>query len=638
MPDDFSNFDAYIDDIPLIFYESEDAKTRIGAMQLQPTRSDTGENADEIRPEYGNFYAQGDFSAGAGQRWFHKPGADKKRFLYSDGLDIFHLHSLRHGQANHLMPCNDVIKDNPAAIPASYRFCLGLANSRLYIGWGTGMYYKTSPTAAWVAEASPFAAEAVGANYVYDMATVGDVMYAALGSNGLHKKASGAAGAWSHYSDVEAYRVAFIKDRVMVMGGTNRRMLYEVTAAGAAPTPLDTLQTGWQWESWGELNGYIYAIAQNSGESKSRIYYYGLNSTGTALEKKAYTPMPDDEMAASLLGYLGALYIGSGKVNAEGGKNAVFYQGIQAADGSVNLVKLDENYGAEGQDLSVKALMSHGESVLYGWSQGGDFGFGKREGLAAYHAPRDGSANFLRDASRDAGAAISAVVDIVQFQGRTCYVVDTVGFHYEDTTKYESATNFVASIGEHNNAGAKQWDAVEAAASHIDSGAAVDVYYTDMPPEHDMWTLAFTMDDPAQSGERIELPTEVDSRYLAVRIVIRTNVAQTAHAEVTGFAVRSNPLPTPAADWVSTIWARLLPEDRKDEWAEPQYADTTARLKLLMAKQYTKVEVRLAGLTFKARLEGLEWFKPAEMKTEGTGGDPEKQGYLLQMTLIGSLQ
>src|SRR6266498_1831319 len=96
---DFTVFDAYVNDgsdLGLFFQDDPQNPPSNTTLRLKPVRQDTGNNPFEVRPEFGDIFAQGDFSHGAGQEYFHPTGRDPKKFLASEGFDISKPGKLRH--------------------------------------------------------------------------------------------------------------------------------------------------------------------------------------------------------------------------------------------------------------------------------------------------------------------------------------------------------------------------------------------------------------------------------------------------------------------------------------------------------------------------------------------------------------
>ena len=99
---DYTVYDAYIDSLGVLFYGGSKPSTR--SLPLRPVRQDVGNNPFEQRPESGDIFAQGEFSNGSGQEFFHRPGRDERKFLSSEGFDISNRGKLTHLYRSTLVP------------------------------------------------------------------------------------------------------------------------------------------------------------------------------------------------------------------------------------------------------------------------------------------------------------------------------------------------------------------------------------------------------------------------------------------------------------------------------------------------------------------------------------------------------
>lgn len=379
MPD-FRRYDYQISDgsttLDLIAYNKAQATTN--SLPLRPVRQDTGANPNEVRPESGDIFSQGDFSGGAGQRLFHSSKQpDPTMYYYSEGIDVS-----EEGQAT-LLPYGD----GPASgITSGLR--LEVCDGKLFATDGTTVRYTTSATLSSWTNDDPHDGE--GAVAVQDLAARGDELFAALGANGVHIRAS--AGTWSHWQpdgaiDLDvgtATRIAYLRDRIFVIGGTDSRSIYEVVN-DSTPTSMRDLPEGWVYSDIWEAGEYIYASAYSFDSGLTQVMHFGLNSGGTAVEWKGSSPFPRGQLLYCGVGYLGKVFVGGGKRNSENGYSGIVYQ--CAVDGSGFLYiesKVIETEGAGPGNFSVRKIEPVGESVLFGIAQGSTHPYATHEGLVRY--------------------------------------------------------------------------------------------------------------------------------------------------------------------------------------------------------------------------------------------------------------
>ena len=620
---DFTRFDAYIDTPTesrgLLFYDELQPETT--ARRLQPVRTDVGDNPEEMRPDFGNFFGQADWHRGMGQRYFHRPGRDPAKFFWSEGFDVSEPGRLRH------------LRAVGQALASTTIGALAQAGGLPFVADGTVVRRGNGNfPGTWTAE-DPHAGE-TPATTVEDLTAEGARLFAALGNNGVHVRSSG--GTWSHYKPdgttnlaiSPATRVAWVKDRLMVVGGTDSRSIYEVTSS-SSPPPVETLPEGWRFEHIFEAGGFIHACAINTAAGLSRVHHYGLNSSGTALEKKSSTPLPKDQICFSGAGYLGLAFLGVGRRNADGGYDPILYRAtIRSDTGELDYVEVREEAGSGTADLGVRAIAPLGETVLVGWSLGsGAFG-GARDGLAIYHFGRDSFAHHLRTSG---GGGARRVVDILPFAGRVLFSLAGGGLYYEDLATYVGSAQLVSSLADFGSAGLKIWDRLELAHEPLPSGTSVKFEYATTPQENATWTEAFTSGTAGSEGTSVRL-SGVRARFFAVRL---DSLAQPGAAPVIlGFSVRANPSPQ-QPEYQLVRYVRLLSRDRRDERAELVYQDPRELLRWLQDRLWTFVDFHEPGFSWTAWVEDVSTVEPAQPLYDSTSGEPLRDAFVVRLVMTG---
>lgn len=624
---DFTVYDAYIKTDAglkgLLFYDQAQPETT--PIELQPTRTDVGNNPEEIRPEFGNFFAQSDFSHGAGQHYFHQPGRDPKRFMYSEGFDISEPGRLTHLRA--LAEAFDSASVGRGLTQAGGLPFLAVANR---VRRGDGAFPGT-----WTEE-NPHVAE--GDQTVKDLAAEGARVFAALGVNGVHVRSSG--GTWAHLqpdgsTDLNispAERVAWLKERLMVVGGTGGRSLYEVNPTGgtSTPTAIETLPEGWVFEHIFEASGFIHACAVNVDAGLSRVHHYGLNSAGSAIEKKSSTPFPQGQLMYAGCGFPGLAFVGGGKANASGGYDPILYRALVNPDtGALEYVEVREEKGSGSADLSVRAVVPIGESILFGWSlASGAFG-GARDGIGIYHVARDAFAHHLK---RTGAGGNELVLAIMPFKGRVLITFNGDGLYYEDLATYATTAVLVTSHADWNNAGQKVWDLIEVSHEPLPAGTSVKVEYGIKSHELSAWTTMFTSDIDGSEGQEGRI-SGVKSRLFALRITSTSTAS--ASPVFLGYSVRS--LPSPAqADWRLVRYVRLLATDRKDEDSELIYQDPRELLRFLQDALWSFVTFHESGFSWAAFVEDVSTVEPKQPFYDTTSGEAVKDAFVVRLQMVGT--
>lgn len=612
MPTDFSTYDGYLAGQGLIAYEDEGVRPQTQTLPLRAPRTEflTPTNF-ESHPEFGDIFSQGDFSGGAGQEHYHRPRRDERKFYSSEGFDI--------SEPGRLKLLHATAEADNQASPGTIEITGGLP---FFIAGTTVRRGSGSFPGTWVND-DPHAGE--GAQSVNDLASSGDELYAAIATNGIHRRSSG--GTWSHYvtqGTSAITRIAWVKDRLIAADGRN---IYEILAGGALPTPLETLPTGWIFEDIFEVGGFVYACAVSTAAGLSRIHHYGLSQDGSTLEKKGSTEVPRGQLIYSGRGYLGSAYVGGGIQNASGGLDPVVYQAFPTATGFLDLIKLVEEEGAGSADLAVRAVEPIGEAVVFSWSLGSGAPTGARTGLAIHDLGRDSLAHHLR------GPAGTARVDSIRYyRGRLLFTVAADGLYYENTGTFVTSAELVTSMADWNNAGQKVADVFEVSHSALLAGEVVRLQYATKHPDEATWTDAVVSDTDGAEGKTTILTTNVKGRKIAAKIVV-TITGTTATPEVYAFSIRTNPAPT-TPEFVLQRNFRILETDRKDEQAEQVFNAVETVRDFVHSKAQTQVIFEEAGKTWNAYVLSVVDVTPMTEIHRTTLGETARKGYVLQVQMI----
>lgn len=269
---------AGIETIPLIRQQA-DGSSEPGESTINP---------EDLWPR-----SQSSWHMGAGQRYLDAKESDRHRFRTSLGIDPWTL-----GQLGLL--------NSTSRVQTS-------ANTNLFVlRVGTYLYFSDGTTVKFAA--APFTSytssdiqNGESAQNVQSITSNGYSIWAALGSNGIHVTTRAATSS-THYSDLQATLVGYVKGRLMA---AKDNVIYNVTASGAAPSALLTQpNTDFAWVGFAEGTANIYA-AGFSGD-KSLIYRTTVKADGTALDVPVVAgELPDGEIVRSIVGYLGFLVIGS---------------------------------------------------------------------------------------------------------------------------------------------------------------------------------------------------------------------------------------------------------------------------------------------------------------------------------------
>lgn len=612
---DFSKYDAVLEDedgtVGLIYFDSADIRKETVSRRLQAERQDTGLNPNETRPESGNFFGQGDFSHGAGQRYFHHQGADAKKFLRSEGFDISdpgkltHLHDV-------LTALSDINVDAAA-----------VADGQLFVASGSSVKVKNSSwPGSWTTEDQ----EPAEANHtVPDLTSSGEDLFAACGAGGIHKRVT--AGTWSHYSDVQATRLLWAKGRLMAADG---RSIYEVVSGPGAPSALETLPLGWTFDTMFEAGAFIYALAVNSNASRSEYHVFGMKSDLSGIELKGSDAFPHGQIIRSGSGYLNQILLGGGIKNADGGYDPVLYRAGPADDsgnGFLQYVKIAQEVGSGSVDLSVRAFAPFGENVVFGWSTGSGCAMGAaRAGLGIFSFATEAFSWHLK-----ATSAANAIRSVLLFEGRLVMTVLGVGVSYEDTANAIDTAVLISSVADWNNAGGKLWDQLEISHNALPAGAIVKFEYaTEIPVAATTWSEAFRSQETASDGTLVRM-SHLRSRLFAVKLT--STKSANGNPEIVAFSVRSNPSPE-FPEFSLTRYVRLLDRDLKDDQAEEIRQDSSLVRKRLLGLAYSWIKLYEPDITWLVKVDQVGDAEP--MFSEFDPGSTRDDFFIVQLVLSGT--
>lgn len=514
---DYARYSAYLDDQPLIKYFGEGSQNSIGAIPLEPPRTDTLANSAEMPSALGREFAQTDWSHGQGQNYFHKRSSDTAKALYLEGFDTSEIGLLRH--------LRDTVESTTTTVAGSGKTVKH--GGYIFIADGTAIRRYSDITGART-NIDPQAGEA--ATTVSDLASDGTNLYAALGTNGIHISTDDGT-TWTHHSDAQAILIAFVKERLVA---ATARLLYVITAAGAAPSPTTSLRSGWTFTDIGESGEKVYASCIYDNGGKSRIYHYGLDSSLNFIEQGS-SVLPDDDLCYSVTGYLGMVLLGCGRKNSAGGRDALLYKAIPSEGGYLPIELVAESEGAGATDLSVKHITTYGRKFLCSWSLGSAANFGSRTGIAVYDPALDSFSNHL---SINVGGTAEAVLSIETYKGRII-LSSAGGVFYEDLIRYKASAFIITSTADFNNAGPKSWDRTRLSYKALPNGASIAAQYSIRRPEENVWSAISSATIPG-STEATFTHANLESPRWTLKIISTSIADQTSAPEIEGFATRSS--------------------------------------------------------------------------------------------------
>ena len=232
-----AGYDGRLDDLLLRFASAPDRPLRITTAPKQSDRLQTEQTAEDFLPEYGQVFSRNNFTGGEGLDFAYRAqntDADTRRYWESKGIDI------------------SITK--PGALDA---VALLHSTGSLFTSAETNLYLIRLPdgTIAYadgnqIREiALPNATTPTrdtedphtGTEDVTGLASLGDEMYAACGTDGIGKRTG--AGSWSDLaSATTTANLWAVKGRILTDSGAG--VLAEIDLTTGAPTTLLNLGAG----------------------------------------------------------------------------------------------------------------------------------------------------------------------------------------------------------------------------------------------------------------------------------------------------------------------------------------------------------------------------------------------------------
>lgn len=522
----------------LVEYGPTDAESLYLRLAVGPNRSlqfqtvepeergpNVAQNPEDMRSESGETFSRSDLSGGEGlRRAYRRDGqpSDATRFYDSEGVDV-----------------------SPSETGETPKIQLGSTTSQLgsTVGQGAvaqigGVLYalhestagsirrSTSPTGT----PSP-SAEATGAspNPVVDLAVIGDQLYAACGSAGTYVRAAG--GGWSQYSTQGTTRIWAVKGRIIGFvdfGGS--LACYEIRSGGGsvllltAPAGHDVADVtdGGTAILIALTSGDIYAFADEDGELVEIAHtntspgeqIVALQATlGVAL-------LLTQEIAATTTNRTFRLYVGA----TTGGRLREL-QLLRRWDSVPPYTNHEGHYILPMRDrfaIAIATAVNETEIWYYYLTTGGL--------VRAFTVPEDD-------------------IESMTLIGRRLFLGMDDRVHREELTTYPDDGYLITPLADFYNAAPKAWIGARLQTGAVPTGTQVDLYYSTDPaaidnPAHSSWTLIITA-TPSVLGESLEAPIlGEESRWVALKVVLTANAANTATPEVLSIAIRGVQLPT----------------------------------------------------------------------------------------------
>jgi hypothetical protein len=242
--------------------------------------------------------SQSSWHYGAGQQYSDTADAEAFRFYTSKGIDVWTRNRL-----SLLQDTTNVYSTSGTNLYAT------TADSRLYGTDGQNVKYTTDFT-------SVTTVTGTAASNLVSITSDGYNVFYSYANGDIDQTNAGISTSSSFITGIEAGKLAFVKNRLMVAGqGADKHKIWNITTAPGStannPGALMTHRnTNFQWVGFAAGQTHIYA-AGHSG-NVSLVYKIEIKDDATALSAPVVAAeLPQGEIVQNIYGYLGYIVLGT---------------------------------------------------------------------------------------------------------------------------------------------------------------------------------------------------------------------------------------------------------------------------------------------------------------------------------------
>lgn len=513
-------YDASLANILLRLVPTAQLEMNLATAAVQAQRIQTEQTSEDFVSEYGIVFSRNDFSGGEGLDFAHKTrgsAQDVSRYWDSRGVDVTYSPRGELAAIRMLLDTEQLWADSDT----NPYLC--------QIPDGTVFYAATSTV--WKVT-NIFATESrssedpngAGTEAVTGLCSLGDEVFAGLGTDTIAKRSSG--GSWALLgSATNCDGIWSAKQRILQ---DNAGQLNEIDLASGAPTAVGSpLGSGHSYTSVTDAGSVILAAATDG-------YIYIFREESGSLVQRAESRITTVDVPYTVWYQAGVVFIGTGQATPEGGKIGRLYRALVSGDQTdfaltdVQLIRTWE--GTATQDYTPYAAASSRDSFYTAVDDGVELT------LWRYQLP---TAGLSRDRIFDADGRCYGIV----VQGdKIAVTMDAEGL-WAETSTYATGGWLITPAADHFSASDKQWIDCRVAVANVGALAPIAVYYsTDvdalLDSDHASWTILQNITSLVASNEPIPF-TDVQTRWMILKFVFTSSGASTP--EMFSFAVRAFP-------------------------------------------------------------------------------------------------
>lgn len=523
-------FGARLNDLLLrLAVGPNDAVQVLQTAEDEAQRLDTSFNPEDYIPDAGKVYSMVDLSGGENLAFAHRRNAsetDPLRFWRSENLDV--------------------TRGGPDQT-TSFRVAKELDANNLGLSLGTNPYMVLSPLdtndvflannssvilVENAASSSPTPTTedpSAGTQNVTGLAVIGDIVYAAAGSDGIEQRSSG--GVWSSLNATDTVgRIWAVKGRLLGVVGT---ALSEFDLSTGAKTDIIIGPSGTSFVDVCEAGPVILAASTDG-----TVYALTINDTAD-LVIASQTAMPKGEQPTMVAYNAGTALVGTRTAVLSGYIGRLYQAGISTADSAYSLTDLQliRTWGdsTATEDLAPRNAWNTRDSILF----------------TSFDAEGGGTCRVWRFMLGTSGLANESTFasgvphfDMVVSGGKVVTSAASVNVMRYETDLYAASSWLISPAIDFFTASNKVWESVTLSADIPDG--QVRLYASSNldalnDRNHASWQHIQTYLDSGSTGTSISLNL-TSSRYLILKVEIASSSTQLTAPTLRSVALRSFPV------------------------------------------------------------------------------------------------
>lgn len=475
---------------------------------LQPQQVNLANNPEDFQNEYGQVASRRDLSGGEGLRFAVRPsgdGVDLRRFWSSDGVV-----PVPPGDDEPFVRLafdTSEIRSDTETYPA-----IATDGTTTIVVDGQQLQKTTDTTADPVSWSSEDPHDSEGSQNITDLCVYAGDFYAAIVTNGIHRRVS---GTWSHWSDYTADRLWVAKQRVIATDDSAGTLVE--AGATTTSTTIATLADA-TWDDVCDAGAYIVAAC-----SDGNLVVIGEDGSGGLLPV-ATVPTPDEVPTA--VGWVAGRLLYA----TQASDVIRVYSAVVAGPDGLADIQLLREWDDSGT-AAIKRIATSRTSALFGVTESASL-----TRLWRWDASTSG---LWRELAADDG---EQVYDITFIDGKALFSHAGGGYWSEQST-YTSDGWVIFPAFDMFTTEAKSWAGLTFDHPRIEAGSMTFTYSTDIRAMEDdtsaLWQDLYTQ---TSGNSRTEFRLSgVSSRYLTAKVDLTSSGGGAGTPKFRSMSVRSYP-------------------------------------------------------------------------------------------------